>query len=152
MKKEIEILGKKVILMKQPASFILNLERECTEGGTVNVVKYARKILEYPKGQNLKLEEILILPEVLKMKDIEISLRDRDGNTNYNLAFEILMSSVVNGRNDYAFVAEFIIKKAGKLVDNYDFEELEVLGLEAFKTVVQTQELIKLRDTFRSIK
>lgn len=152
MKKEIEVLGKKVILMKQPASFILNLERECTENGTINVVKYARKVLEYPKGQNLKLEELIVLPEVLKMKDIEISLRDSDGNPNYNLGFEILMSSVVKGRSDYSFVAEFIIKKAGKLVDSYDFEELESLGFEVFKAVVQLQELIKLRDTFRSIK
>lgn len=152
MKKEIEVLGKKVILMKQPASFILDLERECTRNGAMNIVKYARKILEYPKGQNLKLEEIVILPEVLKMKDIELSLRDSNGNPNYNLAFEILMSAVVNGRNDYVFVAEFIIKKAGKLVDNYGFEELEGLGLEAFKVVAPTNELIKLRDTFRSIK
>lgn len=152
MKKEIEVLGKKVTLMKQPASFILNLERECTVNGTINVVKYARKVLEYPKGQNLKLEELIILPETIKVKDIEISLRDSNGNTNYNLAFDIMMSFVGRGINDYAFIGEHLIKKSGKLIDNYGFDELIEMGKEVFEIVEPLRVLIDLRDTFRSIK
>ena len=54
-KKIIEINGKDITIMEQPASFILNLERKLKRG---NIVDYTKEILKYPSGINPKLSDI----------------------------------------------------------------------------------------------
>ncbi|WP_319371962.1 hypothetical protein [uncultured Ilyobacter sp.] len=154
MNKEIlEFNGKQISLMKQPASFIANLERKYTDrSGKINIVAYVDELLKYPAGVNPALDEIITLPEILGNEKFQMSSRTPEGKINLFLAWELFSALFTTGRADTYFVGEMFIKKLGKQIDIYSFVEIEELGGEIIKQVANIAVLTQIRESFRKLR
>jgi hypothetical protein len=154
MSKEIlEFNGKQITLMKQPASFVANLEKKYIDrSGKMNIVGYVDELLKYPAGVNPSLDEIIILPEQLGNEEFKMSSRTGEGKSNLYLAWDLFQALYTTGRPDTYFVGEFFIKKLGKQVDLYPFGDIEQLGEELIKQVAHIAVLTQIRESFRKLR
>lgn len=150
MRKEIvEINGKQVTIMEQPASFTLDLERKF--GNKNDLVEYCQEILKYPAETNLPLEDILNIPEVVACEGMELSLM-KDGKKDLRTALKLFMSiSGENGENNAAYVAETFIKAVKKDINTFKYSKLTEIGVEIFKQVGDIGHLLTIRNIFRSL-
>ena len=146
-REELEVNGHKIILIEQPTQYILDLEKRFEDK---ELVGYCREILKYPAGENPELEEILKLKDSIKYKDLELSLKNKEGKKDLYLAQELFVSIGKNKTNP-AYVAEVFLEKLGKNVNDYKYKELVEMGTEVFKQVFEVGYLVKIRDTFRSL-
>lgn len=145
-KKEIEINGHKIIIMEQPASFILGLEKKY---GDFNLVGYAKEILKYPSGVNPKLEEIINIPTEIKFKELSYTMPTDKTNAMYDMAY--LFKAGANKTDVcFAMVGEAYVQKLNKHVDDYKYKELEEMGIEVFKQVMQYVLIQQIIATFRN--
>ena len=113
-KKIIEINGKDITIMEQPASFILNLGRKLKRG---NIVDYTKEILKYPSGINPKLSDIINVPSKITSNGLEVSYSASDEML---YAMQELFGAGVEG---FVFVGEKFVQKAGKKVDDFKYSE-----------------------------
>ena len=150
MRKEVvEINGKQITIMEQPASFTLDLERKF--GNKNDLVEYCQEILKYPAKTNLPLEDILDIPEVVACEGMELSLM-RDGKKDLRTALKLFMSiSGENGENNAAYVAETFIKAVKKDINTFKYSKLTEIGVEIFKQVGDIGHLLTIRNIFRSL-
>ena len=88
-KKVIKVNNFDVTVMEQPATFVLNLERNI---GRTRIVDYTKEILKYPSGVNESLENIIGIPESINYKDLELKL---DENGIYTME-QLFMSGIEN--------------------------------------------------------
>lgn len=150
MRKEVvEINGKQVTIMEQPASFTLDLERKF--GNKNDLVEYCQEILKYPAETNLPLEDILNIPEVVVCEGMELSLM-RDGKKDLRRAFKLFTSIYgENGESNAAYVAEAFIKAVKKDINSFKYSKLRDMGAEVFKQVGDIGHLLTIRNIFRSL-
>lgn len=150
MRKEVvEINGKQVTIMEQPASFTLDLERKF--GNRNDFVEYCQEILKYPAGVNLPLEEILNIPETVVYKDMELSLMC-EGKKSLRMASHLFMSiHGENGETNSGYVGEVFIKALKKDINSFKYSELRDIGAEIFKQVGDIGHLLTIRNIFRNL-
>jgi len=146
-REELEINGHKITLVEQPTQYILDLEKRFEDK---ELVGYCKKILKYPAGENPDMTEFLNIPDIVKYKDLELSLIDKEGKKDLYLAQELFVALGKNKTNT-AYVAEVFLQKLGKNVNDFKYKELVDMGAEVFKQVGEMIYLIKIRDTFRSL-
>ncbi|CAL7894373.1 hypothetical protein [Fusobacterium necrophorum] len=143
----LEVNGHKITLVEQPTQYILDLEKKFEDR---ELVGYCKEILKYPAGENPDMTEFLNIPDVVKYKDLELSLKNKEGKKDLYLAQELFVALGKNKTNT-AYVAEVFLQKLGKNVNDYKYKELVDMGTEVFKQVGEMIYLIKIRDTFRSL-
>lgn len=141
-KKIIEINGKQITIMEQPASFILDLERRLKR---TQVVDYTKEILKYPSGINPNLSEIINVPSKFTSKDLEVPYSTSDEGL---YVMEELFQAGING---YVFLGEKFVKKAGKQVDDFKYRELEEIGEEVAKQIAEISICGFIISTFRGM-
>ncbi|CAL7897442.1 Phage tail assembly chaperone protein, E, or 41 or 14 [Fusobacterium necrophorum subsp. funduliforme] len=146
-REELEINGHKITLVEQPTQYVLDLEKKFEDR---ELVGYCKEILKYPAGENPDMTEFLNIPDVVKYKDLELSLKNKEGKKDLYLAQELFVALGKNKTNT-AYVAEVFLQKLGKNVNDYKYKELIDMGAEIFKQVGEMIYLIKIRDTFRSL-
>lgn len=148
MEKQIlEIHGKEITIMEQPASFALNLERKY--GHKKGLVEYCREVLKYPAGANPTLEELINIPENVKYGDLSLPLI-KDGKKDLQAALSLFLSLYgVNGEVNTAYVGETYLQALGKDINGYKFSEIRKIGEEVFKQVGEIALLAEIRETFR---
>lgn len=140
-KKEIEISKKKLVIMEQPASCILKLEKLHKQ----NLVDYVKEILKYPAGVNPDLLDILNVPEEIKYKDVSYKLEK--GKMIYTM--QDLFFAYAENKN-VVFIAEKFLKLCNVNVDNYKYKELVEIGAKVFDQVKEIAYLGNIINTFRS--
>ncbi|EFS20823.1 hypothetical protein FSBG_00320 [Fusobacterium gonidiaformans 3-1-5R] len=143
----LEVNGHKITLVEQPTQYILDLEKRFEDK---ELVGYCKEILKYPAGENPDMTEFLNIPDTIKYKDLELSLKNKDGEKDLYLAQELFVALGKNKTNT-AYVAEVFLQKLGKNVNDFKYKELVDMGAEVFKQVGEMIYLIKIRDTFRSL-
>lgn len=143
----LEVNGHKITLVEQPTQYILDLEKKFEDR---ELVGYCKEILKYPAGENPDMTEFLNIPDIVKYKDLELFLKDKEGKKDLYLAQELFVALGKNKANT-AYVAEVFLQKLGKNVNDYKYKELIDMGAEIFKQVGEMIYLIKIRDTFRSL-
>lgn len=150
MRKEVvEINGKQITIMEQPASFTLDLERKF--GNKNDLVEYCQEILKYPAETNLPLEDILNIPEVVTYEGIELSLM-REGKKDLRMALNLFTSIYgENGESNAAYVAEAFLKAVKKDINGFKYSKLRDMGAEVFKQVGDIGHLLTIRNIFRSL-
>ena len=94
--------------------------------------------------------EFLNIQDTIKYKDLELSLKDKEGKKDLYLAQELFTALGKNKPNP-AYVAEVFLQKLGKNVNDFKYKELVDMGAEVFKQVGEMIYLIKIRDTFRGL-
>lgn len=120
-KKIIEINGKEVTIMEQPASFVLNLERRLKR---TQIVDYTKEILKYPSGVNPSLTELIHVPDKFVSKGLEVPCPTPDTGL-------YIMEELFNaGLEKVVFLGERFVQKAGRQVDDFKYRELEEIGKE----------------------
>ena len=148
-KETLDIHGKQITIMEQPASFALNLERK--HGHKRGLVEYCREVLKYPAGVNPSLEELLDIPENINYGDLSLSLM-KDGKKDLQAALTLFLSLYgMNGEVNTAYVGETYLKAVGKNIDEYKFSELRKIGEEVFKQVGEIAYLTEIREIFRKM-
>lgn len=150
MRKEVvEINGKQVTIMEQPATFTLDLERKF--GNKRDLVEYCQEILKYPAGINRPLEEILNIPEEVIFEEMKLSLI-KDGKKDLRTALRLFISiSGENGESNAAYVAETFIKEVKEDVNTFKYSKLTEMGAEIFKQVGDIGHLLTIRNIFRNL-
>ena len=143
----LEINGHKITLVEQPTQYILDLEKKFDDK---ELVGYCKEILKYPAKENPDMTEFLNIPDIVKYKDLELSLIGKEGKKDLYLVQELFVALGKNKTNT-AYVAEVFLQKLGKNVNDYKYKELIDMGAEIFKQVGEMIYLIKIRDTFRSL-
>lgn len=146
-REELEINGHKITLVEQPTQYILDLEKRFEDK---ELVGYCKEILKYPAGENSDMTEFLNIPDIIKYKDLELSLINKEGKKDLYLAQDLFVALGKNKTNT-AYVAEVFLQKLGKNVNDFKYKELVDMGAEVFKQVGEMIYLIKIRDTFRSL-
>lgn len=144
-KHELILNGQKIIIMEQPAQFILDLERKYSDR---DLLGYAREILKYPAGENLSIEEIVNVPNEIKYKDLSLNMVRLDGKKDLETAQELFLAFKGNKLNP-AYVAELYLIKLNKSVNDYKYTELLDIGTEVFKQVGEIAKLVAIIETFR---
>ena len=117
-KKVIKINNFDVTVMEQPATFVLNLERNI---GRTRIVDYTKEILKYPSGVNESLENIIGIPGSINYKDLELKL-----NENGIYTMEKLF---IAGIENVVFTGEAFLKMLNKKIYDYKYKEIEEIGL-----------------------
>lgn len=145
-KHELILNGQKIIIMEQPAQFILDLERKYSDR---DLLGYAREILKYPAGENLSIEEIVNVPSEIKYKDLSLNMLKADGKKDLEIAQELFLAFKENKINP-AYVAELYLQKLNKSVNDYKYRELLDMGREIFKQVGEVAKLVAIIETFRN--
>ncbi len=141
-KKIIEINGKQITIMEQPASFILNLERKLKR---TQIVDYTKEILKYPSGINPNLNEIINVPNKITSKCLEVSYSNSDEGL---YVMEELFEAGIDG---LVFLGEKFVKKAGKQIDDFKYKELEEIGKEVAGQVAEIAVCGYIISTFRGM-
>lgn len=146
-KKELEINGKKVVIMEQPASFVLKLEKEY---GDLDLISYVKEIIKYPSGVNKCITELINIPDEIKYGEFNLKLPEDKENALYEMLdlFKQINSNNIN--INLSFVAERFLKKLNKNIDDFKFRELEEIGKEVFEQVKDIAYLYGIKNTFRN--
>lgn len=145
-KKELEINGNKIVIMEQPASFMISLDKKY---GDFDKIGYAQEILKYPSGINPKLEEIINIPSEIKYDNLVFKLSENKKNALYQMAslFEVVKNK---GDFNYVLVAEQFLKSINKNVDEFKYKYLQELGLEVLNQVKEYIYVLNIVNNFRS--
>lgn len=139
-KKVIKVNNFDVTVMEQPATFVLNLERNI---GRTRIVDYTKEILKYPSGVNESLENIIGIPESINYKDLELKL---DENGIYTME-QLFMSGIEN----VVFTGEKFLKLLNKNIDTYKYKEIEEIGMEVWEQVKNIAFCGLIINTFRGM-
>ena len=140
-KKVIRVNNYDVTVMEQPASYVLNLEKEI---GRTRIVDYTKEILKYPSGVNATLEEIIGIPESIKYQDLELKLDSKDGLYTMEKLF-------IAGLENVVFTGETFLKLLNKNIDDFKYQEIEKIGLEVWEQVKNIAFCGLVVDTFRKM-
>lgn len=146
-KEELVINGHKIVIMEQPAQYILELEKKFSDK---ELVGYCKEILKYPTGVNPQLEDVLKIPDEIKYKDLILSLKDKEGKKDLYKAEEIFVALGANKSNP-AYVAEEFLNKLGEDINKFKYKELVEIGKEVFKQVGELIYLVQIREMFRNM-
>ncbi len=153
MKEVLEYNGKNITIMKQPASFILNLERNTTKFNGVDLPAYVEEVLKYPSGENPGIEEFVIIPNVIEVEvngeKLQLNTRNEADPHGINCANQLFKAFTDIGRTEPAFVGELFLQKVGKMVDTVSFNDLNKIGNEVMIKIQDIAVLPKIRDIFR---
>ena len=87
----LEVNGHQITLVEQPTQYILDLEKKFDDK---ELVGYCKEILKYPSGENPDMIEFLNIPDTIKYKDLELSLKDKEGKKDLYLAQELFLSLI----------------------------------------------------------
>lgn len=139
-KKVIKVNNFDVTVMEQPATFVLNLERNI---GRTRIVDYTKEILKYPSGVNESLENIIGIPESINYKDLELKL-DENGIYTMEKLF-------IAGIENVVFTGEAFLKMLNKNIDDYKYKEIEEIGLSVWEQVKNIAFCGFIINTFRGM-
>lgn len=143
-KKEIEINGNKVVIMEQPASFLISLDKKY---GNFDIIAYVEEILKYPAGANKTVIELFNIPSDIKYQELVLKLSNDKKNALYEMLG--LFNSLTQDLN-FVLVAEAFLRKLNKNVDEFKYKELQEIGIEIFGQVKELAFLRLILNTFRS--
>lgn len=143
---DIEINGKTIKIMEQPAKYVLNLERKFSDK---EVIGYVKEILKYPAEQNPKIEDIISIPKEIKVGNVTLSL-EKNGEIDLHLV-ERLFFSINENKPNPAYLGEKVLTLANLDVANYKYKDLVEIGTEAFTQIGEFAHLITIREFFRNI-
>lgn len=139
-KKVIKVNNFDVTVMEQPATFVLNLERNI---GRTRIVDYTKEILKYPSGVNESLENIIGIAESINYKDLELKL-DENGIYTMEKLF-------IAGIENVVFTGEAFLKMLNKNIDDYKYKEIEEIGLSVWEQVKNIAFCGFIINTFRGM-
>lgn len=147
-KREIEINGQKVLIMEQPASFVLNLEKKF---GDFDLIAYAKEILKYPSGINKKLDELISIPTEIKVDNHILKLPENKEEALYEMStfFKALNRNGLNVNT--AFIGELFLNKLNLKIDDFKYKEIEKMGAEVFLQVKEIAYINLIVNTFREL-
>ncbi|MDY4011390.1 MAG: hypothetical protein SOY60_06960 [Fusobacterium gastrosuis] len=145
-RKEIEINKHKVVIMEQPASFVISLDKKY---GTLDLIGYVKEVLKYPSGVNKDITELFDIPSEIKYKELSFKLSENKENALYEM-LGIFNSINHNGELNGVLVAETFLNKINKNIDEFKYKELEEIGFEVFNQVKEMAYLRIIVNTFRS--
>lgn len=146
-RKELQIKDKMVVLLEQPTKFVLELERRF---GDKEVVGYCKEILKYPANINPKIDELIEIPNIIKVGELEYKTTDEEGKVRFDIIEKIFFSLQEKKANS-AYVGEFFIKLCGKKIDCFKYKELVEIGTEVFKQIGEFAYLLQIRESFRDL-
>lgn len=146
-REELKINNKVIVVMEQPAAFVLGLERTFSDD---EVVGYCKEILKYPSGVNPEIDEIISIPSKLKYAELEADVTTKEGKLNLYL-IERLFFSMRERKSNPAYLGESFIKLCDKKVNDFKYRELVEIGTEIFKQISEFAYLVEIRETFRNM-
>lgn len=145
-REELKINDKVIVIMEQPAGFVLGLERQFTD---TEVVGYCKKVLAYPAGINPELDEIISIPHKLVYGDLQLDVA-KEGKVNLYLV-EKLFFAMKERKSNAAYLGEYFVKLCEKKIDEFKYRELVEIGTEIFKQISEFAYLIEIREFFRNM-
>ena len=143
MNNELEIKGKILTMMKQPASYIMKLERNYSN----DIVGYIEEAIKYPVGKNKELNEYIVMPDTVEALGLKLDLKG-------DLRKAFALYSEIRNANDgggLACVAEKFVKMTKGELDNFSFKELIDGGTEIVKQIQEVTLLLAIKTQFRNL-
>ena len=122
-KEQLQIKDKIIVIMEQPASFVLKLERTF---GDEEVVNYCKQILMYPVDTNPEIESIISIPNKLQHKDLELDVT-KNGKIDLYL-IEKMFFALKERKSNTAYLGEFFIKLCNKNINDFKYRDLVEIG------------------------
>ena len=140
-RQEIEVNGKKVVILQQPTKTIIDWERKHGK----DMIGYIKDILRYPSGVNPSLEDLVDSRTSITVDGIELKYENTEDFLRN--VIDIFKEAWTN----MLFCGDVFLRKAGKNVNDYTRREVEEIGKKGSDEIRFVFQLVLVVHTFQNL-